>query len=549
MPVSSYEVIPEILNFIVNIRPSTILDVGVGFGKYGVLLRESLEIVDERYDKQEWRTIIEGVEAFRNYRNPLHEYCYDKVYYADIFSIIDNLKNYDLIMLIDVIEHFQKDKGFKLINALLKHCNKALLISTPLFPASQEAVFGNEYEIHRSRWKIVDFVDYDFNFRIVGRGKKSQLLVAIFPSKYQLHNTIRHHTGDLWFHDSPVKYLTIAAHIPHRQLTGGLKSFLNSLKWLRERGHKIIVFGDQGDKKNLLPSWSDLTPDKVLFLDKKFSTVINSSVCDIVLTVWWEQLPQLAKTDVPVVYWEKGHQWLFGDDLTLLPDFRVRQWMEFCYHQPCHIATVSDFASRALHARFGVSAAVVPEGVDTTIYIPATEVANRRTILLMGNPSVWFKGFDTALCTLDLLWKKGYRFRVKWICQVKPEVIDAPFPIDYIVNPPQKTIPEHIRHADIFLFCSWYESFALPPLEAMACGVPVIATDCGGIRAYAVNEQNALLVDPGDHEQLAEKISLLLYDDALRESLRKAGRQTALQFDRRKTIAILERYLSHIARC
>ena len=56
---------------------------------------------------------------------------------------------------------------------------------------------------------------------------------------------------------------------------------------------------------------------------------------------------------------------------------------------------------------------------------------------------------------------------------------------------------EFYRGCDIFVFTSFIEGFGLPPLEAMACGVPVLTTDCGGIREYA-NDKNAMIVPPGN---------------------------------------------------
>jgi glycosyltransferase involved in cell wall biosynthesis len=83
---------------------------------------------------------------------------------------------------------------------------------------------------------------------------------------------------------------------------------------------------------------------------------------------------------------------------------------------------------------------------------------------------------------------------------------------------------------DIFLFPSRVEGFGLPPLEAMACGAPVVTSDCGGVREYARHEENCLLVAPGDAGAMAAAIQRLAGDPALRASLIEAGRETALRF-------------------
>ena len=82
----------------------------------------------------------------------------------------------------------------------------------------------------------------------------------------------------------------------------------------------------------------------------------------------------------------------------------------------------------------------------------------------------------------------------------------------------------------IYVCSSFAEGFALPPAEAMACGCAVAATDCGGIREFAVNDVNALLSAPGDADALARNIIRLLEDDQLRVRLAIAGHQLISRF-------------------
>jgi glycosyltransferase involved in cell wall biosynthesis len=77
------------------------------------------------------------------------------------------------------------------------------------------------------------------------------------------------------------------------------------------------------------------------------------------------------------------------------------------------------------------------------------------------------------------------------------------------------------RRARVFIYPSRYEGFGIPPLEAMACGAPVIATRTGAIPEYA--EGAALLVPPNDREALRDALARLLRDNALRRELRVAG--------------------------
>ncbi|MDX1746816.1 MAG: glycosyltransferase family 4 protein, partial [Halobacteriales archaeon] len=88
----------------------------------------------------------------------------------------------------------------------------------------------------------------------------------------------------------------------------------------------------------------------------------------------------------------------------------------------------------------------------------------------------------------------------------------------------------HYRTADVFAMPSLLEAFGIPYLEAMHCGVPVVATIMPGPDDYLRDGANALLSEPGDDRSLARDIVRLLTDPELRSRLVEAGRATARQF-------------------
>lgn len=174
MPTSWYQAIPNILAMVKKLKPKSILDIGVGFGKYGLLFRDLLELPYERYTKESWQVKIDGVEVFKTYQNPVYTFAYDRVYFGNILTLIDTLPCYDCITLVDVIEHFTKEDGLRLIEKLVAHCNKGVIVSTPFYPDRQSEYLGNKFEQHQSVWSIVDFEHFNFTYeRVVNTAQQT----------------------------------------------------------------------------------------------------------------------------------------------------------------------------------------------------------------------------------------------------------------------------------------------------------------------------------------------------------------------------------------
>lgn len=83
--------------------------------------------------------------------------------------------------------------------------------------------------------------------------------------------------------------------------------------------------------------------------------------------------------------------------------------------------------------------------------------------------------------------------------------------------------------ADVFVTTPWYEPFGITPLEAMACGTPVVGTAVGGIKSTVVDGETGYLVPPNDPELLAERLATLHGNPQLAQRLGWAGMRRAYQ--------------------
>ena len=108
---------------------------------------------------------------------------------------------------------------------------------------------------------------------------------------------------------------------------------------------------------------------------------------------------------------------------------------------------------------------------------------------------------------------------------------------------PYSALAEAYGRADVLINASLSDTFPLPIMEGMGCGLPVVATDAGGAVEAVVDGETGLIVPSGDPAALADAISRLLDDAPLRHRMGEAGQERAHLFSWEKiTEALLAQY-------
>jgi glycosyltransferase involved in cell wall biosynthesis len=180
---------------------------------------------------------------------------------------------------------------------------------------------------------------------------------------------------------------------------------------------------------------------------------------------------------------------------------------------------------------------VVPCGVDTSVFTPRGPVAPRgdlKRLLVLGR-LVERKGQDDAVRALRSLPEA----ELVVVGGPAPDAIDADPEVrrlrrmareagvgDRLVfagSVARADVPAWVRSADVVLAVPWYEPFGITPLEAMACGRPVVATAVGGLQDTVVDGVTGDLVPPRDPARLGEVLAALLADDERRAAYGAAG--------------------------
>jgi glycosyltransferase involved in cell wall biosynthesis len=212
------------------------------------------------------------------------------------------------------------------------------------------------------------------------------------------------------------------------------------------------------------------------------------------------------------------------------------------------IATCSDevFELKAMGINTG-KISIAPCGVDLDVFAPTGPVAARgrsHRILSVGR-LVPRKGVDLVIRALPYLKAAGFDDVELLIVggggdsgalHADPEVrrllalADELGVQDQIVLEGQVSrgeMPGIFRSADAVVCAPWYEPFGIVPLEAMACGVPVVAAAVGGLRDTVVDHATGLHVPPRDPEAIASALAMLLGNPDLRAELGDAGQRRA----------------------
>ncbi|NEK84312.1 glycosyltransferase family 1 protein [Blastococcus saxobsidens] len=180
---------------------------------------------------------------------------------------------------------------------------------------------------------------------------------------------------------------------------------------------------------------------------------------------------------------------------------------------------------------------IVPCGVDTAVFTPRGPVAprgDRKRLLVLGR-LVERKGQDDAVRALRAVPDA----ELVVVGGPAPDAVDADPEVrrlrgiaaeagvaDRLVfagSVARADVPAWVRSADVVLAVPWYEPFGITPLEAMACGRPVVATAVGGLQDSVADGVTGDLVPPRDPARLGEVLAALLADDERRAAYGSAG--------------------------
>jgi glycosyltransferase involved in cell wall biosynthesis len=332
------------------------------------------------------------------------------------------------------------------------------------------------------------------------------------------------------------KLLKVTYVMNHMQVCGGVKVVVEQTNNLVKRGHQVSIIC-----REPVPNWINVLANYIQVPSEMSLAETIPMDTDVIVTTYWDQLLDCySKCKAPILHFEQGDTYIFDFD-KYDQDFQELLFQHWSI--PVPILTVSSGLAMQIEEIFQRDPQVLHNAINDSVFYPPSN-DQRRSLLprvLFVGPEQWpFKGIKDIIVAIQIVREAGYSIEPIWVTQIEPE---SKFEGILYINPEQNKLAEIYRTCDLYVCGSYFESFGLPPLEAMASGCAVISTRNIGVLEYAKHDENCLLTDIGDPQSIANSIIELLVDEQKRALLVKGGYKTAKKFKIEFMIEHLEKYL------
>ncbi|GAB4296151.1 MAG: hypothetical protein Fur0034_05200 [Desulfuromonadia bacterium] len=204
---------------------------------------------------------------------------------------------------------------------------------------------------------------------------------------------------------------------------------------------------------------------------------------------------------------------------------------------------VSSHLQSLFQQKYHAASFLCENGIDTSRFYPDREKiendSDRTARVLLLARSDHRKGFDVARNVIKNL--EGYFDRLEiWTVGEMGLIHDAPIPCRDFGYVPEETLRKIMSSVDLFLYPSRHEGLPLMPLEAMACGCPVVTTTAV---PYAREGENSLVAPIGDVQELAKRVIRLVESESLRSEMGRKGIEFARHYSLERCCRTFEQIL------
>ena len=326
--------------------------------------------------------------------------------------------------------------------------------------------------------------------------------------------------------------------------TGGVLCMLRYLRALQAAGDEVAIttLGSRGDPRFVDPppgahttyvglrtkaykALVRVTPGGMGFPHREIRRLAAASgSADLRIVSYALTVPAAQAAGGPVY----AHVQHF--DPLIVPAGRARDMARAAYSAEVYRTANCTWVAEQTAEAGGRVEGIVTPGIDLDVFRPGDggrEPTGPLRILTLGKAAAW-KGLKDVVAAARLL----AEHRSVELVSYGPDQPGGDLGRARLVHHgfvDAARLADLYRTSTVCVSASWYESFPLPPLEAMACGTPVICTRLG-TEDYADHEVNCLVVAPKNPEEIAAAISRIADDAGLRGDLVSSGLVTAQRF-------------------
>lgn len=346
-------------------------------------------------------------------------------------------------------------------------------------------------------------------------------------------------------------------------MSGGVRAVFEIANGLSRRGHEVTITSLEGDHSwfpletpviyaktsnsikssnplNKIKNGIDLNYSCVRVLIKKNKIesendpikLLTEAIpdCDINVATWFLTAFAVYRSNkgIPFYFFQDFHE-----IVKHLGQYYTKMFEESLY-LPFHIITGSNWLKEWISKNYEKDAVVSGYGIDHDIFYPRQNIlTNFKGPKIMGIfRGLEYKGDKDIINALNIVSEKIQDINLILVCNKKifENLIQnntIKFNFTFFKSPDDNKLAELYSSSDLFVFPSHKEGYGLPPLEAMACGTPVVTTDCLGVKDFIIDKHNALLVPPKNPKTIADAVLKVLNDINLSDKFKINGIKTA----------------------
>jgi glycosyltransferase involved in cell wall biosynthesis len=324
--------------------------------------------------------------------------------------------------------------------------------------------------------------------------------------------------------------------------SGGVKMLVRLADSLAARGHEVVMLVPERARMDLMPKLAKArTFSPIASLDGHkpiplFDALLPGKSLNIIypmarcLNDYDMAIANLGPTALAVkmsscqnsYYFVQHDETLFFSRLGI--DYWITRW-SYKVFALGHVITTSCWLRDVLAKRIGYEPPRIPIGIDHEVFYPRMGSGPPKDTVLFFSRSEKWRGMNTFFKAMERVRLTFPDIEAIGIGNRNPQ-FNPSFPVQYL-KPSDDQLAELYSSASLFVLTSVAEGFAAPPLEAMACGTPVVLTDCLGARDFAVDGFNCLMAPADSWEMVAKQIVRGLSNVMVRDKLIHNGLLTS----------------------